>query len=240
MACADGGVVSFTSTDAAVLCGVYPSVAFRRYGALAVRSEFVHETGIRILLGFAARMGGINDIGVEPVLAHSTLHYLRAYVRVRKGATSADRAMQQIGYVTQCNNCFERSYAPTPPGRCAACGTRVRPAGPLWTGRVVDEAVTAEASAICAREGWREAESELAALRGVDRFPPFGFSLERACSRLRVASTSMDGVIRRLEERGHLAARQPFETEGVKTDAGYGEFEEAVRSASGTPSGQAE
>lgn len=90
MAASDGAMLSVTATDAAVLCGVYPAVSLRRYGALAVRSEYVHETGLRILLGFAARMGGINDIGIEPVAAHSTLHYLRVFFRVRRGAKAAD------------------------------------------------------------------------------------------------------------------------------------------------------
>jgi tRNA (guanine26-N2/guanine27-N2)-dimethyltransferase len=240
MASTDGGLVSFTATDAAVLCGVYPPVSFRRYGALPVRNEFVHETGIRILLGFAARMGGINDIGVEPVLAHSTLHYFRAYVRVRKGATQADRAMQDLGYVTQCNGCHERWEGTSPLSRCASCGARVRPAGPLWIGRVVDEGVVAGACASCSKEEWREAVTTLAALKGVDGFRPFSYSLERACSRLKMPSTSVGRVIEELEGSGHAAARQPFEVEGVTTNATYEQFTEAVRSASLTSSSQTE
>jgi tRNA (guanine26-N2/guanine27-N2)-dimethyltransferase len=240
MASTDGGLVSFTATDAAVLCGVYPSVSFRRYGALSVRNDFVHETGVRILLGFAARMGGINDVGVEPVLAHSTLHYFRAYIRVRKGASHADSTMQHIGYVTQCNGCFERSAGPLPLARCAACGTRVRSAGPLWIGRMVDERVTPGASAVCEEEGWTEADETLASLKETDGFPPFSYSLERACSRLKVPSTSVERVIERLIESGFAAARQPFEADGVKTDASYGQFTDAVSSASGTSASQTE
>ena len=32
----DGGIVSITATDTAVLCGVYPRVSLRRYGALSL------------------------------------------------------------------------------------------------------------------------------------------------------------------------------------------------------------
>ena len=238
MASSDGGLVSFTATDAAVLCGVYPSVSVRRYGALSVRNEFVHETGIRILLGFAARMGGINDIGVEPVLAHSTLHYFRAYVRVRKGAALADRSVQSMGYVSQCNGCFERSAGAMPLSRCVACGTRVRSAGPLWVGRIVDERVAPIASSICSKEGWRDAAATLDGLNGIDGLPPFSYSLERACSRERVPSVSVERVIDALCAMGFAAARQPFEPDGVKTDASYRQFAEAVRSVSGSPSDQ--
>jgi tRNA (guanine26-N2/guanine27-N2)-dimethyltransferase len=239
MASADEGMLSLTATDAAVLCGVYPSVSVRRYGALSVRNEFVHEVGIRILLGFAARMGGINDVGVEPVLAHSTLHYFRVFVRVKRGATQADRAVQNLGYVTQCNTCLERTTGAMPVPRCESCGNRVRSAGPLWIGEVTDEEVVSAASAYCKRSGWKEAESILAALEGVDGFPPFSYSLERACSREKVPSTSVEKVIESLERSGYSASRQPFELDGVKTDASYAQFAEAVRTVSGTPSRKA-
>src|SRR3989441_2163524 len=71
-AAADGGVVSLTSTDTAVLCGVYPEVCGRRYSSLPLKNEFKHETALRILLNACRRIAGMNDIGIEPVAAHST------------------------------------------------------------------------------------------------------------------------------------------------------------------------
>jgi tRNA (guanine26-N2/guanine27-N2)-dimethyltransferase len=234
MAASDGGVVSMTATDAAVLCGVYPDVSFRRYGALAVRSEFVHETGLRILLGFAARMGGINDIGIQPVAAHSTLHYLRVFFRVKKGATKAETSVKELGYVTQCNGCNARECGPTPLERCPGCGTRVRSSGPLWTGKIVDEEVVASALGFTEKKGWKDATETLAPLRGVDLFPPFSFSPERACSRLKIPSVPVRRALDALTGTGFTAERQPFEDNGIKTDAKYAEFIDALRAASGT------
>ena len=234
MAASDGGVVSMTATDAAVLCGVYPDVSFRRYGALAVRSEFVHETGLRILLGFAARMGGINDIGIEPIMAHSTLHYLRVFFRVKKGAAKADASVEALGYVTQCNGCNAREWGPSPIERCTSCGTRVRSNGPLWTGKIVDEEVVAGALGVTKEAGWKDAAETLAPLRGVDLFPPFSYSPERVCSRLKIPSVPVRSALEALTGTGFTAARQPFEENGIKTDAEYAEFVEAVRAASGT------
>ena len=140
-----GRTRDLTATDAAVLCGVYPDVSFRRYGALAVRSEFVHETGLRILLGFAARMGGINDIGIEPITAHSTLHYLRVFFRVRKGAAKADASVEALGYVTQCNGCTRGDGDQAPLSGARAAAPEFASNGPLWTGKIVDEEVVAGA-----------------------------------------------------------------------------------------------
>jgi tRNA (guanine26-N2/guanine27-N2)-dimethyltransferase len=231
-ACADGATLSFTATDAAVLCGVYPSVSLRRYGASSIRNEFVHETGLRILMGFAARAGGVNDIGVEPVLAHSTLHYLRVYLRVRRGATEADRAIQDLGYVTQCNTCLERWTSKLASGRCDSCGKKVRSSGPLWTGKVADSSLVSRSASFSSERGWKEAGSILASLAGVDEFPPFSYSLERACSLKKVSSTSVEKVMGELHSKGFAAARQPFELDGIKTDATHKEFVRAVVAAS--------
>jgi tRNA (guanine26-N2/guanine27-N2)-dimethyltransferase len=233
VAAADGCVVSLTATDAAVLCGVYPDVSRRRYGASAVRSDFVHETGLRILLGFAARMGGVNDVGIEPVAAHSTLHYLRVFFTVRRGAARADESAGRLGFVTQCNECGARSSGALPLERCPVCGRRVRSAGPLWTGTMVDEKVVAAASSFSVNEGWKEASEVLGPLLGLDRFPPYSYSPERVCSRLRVPSVSIQGAVDSLTSLGFEASKSPFEQIGIKTGAGYDDFVTALRAASG-------
>jgi tRNA (guanine26-N2/guanine27-N2)-dimethyltransferase len=232
VAAADGCVVSMTATDAAVLCGVYPEVSRRRYGASAVRSDFVHETGLRLLLGFAARMGGVNDIGIEPVAAHSTLHYLRVFFRVRRGAAKADESARRVGFVTQCNECGSRSSGALALERCPSCEKRVRSAGPLWTGRMVDEEIVAGALRHSEKEGWKEAAGALGELRGLDRYPPFSYSPERVSSRLRIPSVSNRGALEALAGLGFAAANSPFEPMGIKTNAGYADFVSALRVAS--------
>jgi tRNA (guanine26-N2/guanine27-N2)-dimethyltransferase len=235
VASADGATLSFTATDAAVLCGVYPAVALRRYGSAAPRSEFVHETAIRILVAFAVEMGGINDIGVSPLLAHSTLHYLRVFLTVTRGAKAADVSRGLLGFVTQCSACHSRSSGTAPLSKCPRCGSKVRSAGPLWVGSLCNGRTVAEAQRFCAAQGWKDSEATLSSLVGVDGFPPFSYSLERVASRLRVSSTQVQKVANVLRSSGYRCMRQPFEEVSIKTDAGYGEVEKAVREASGKP-----
>jgi tRNA G26 N,N-dimethylase Trm1 len=82
--------------------------------------------------------------------------------------------------------------------------------------------------------GWKDAAETLAPLRGVDLFPPFSYSPERVCSRLKIPSVPVRSALEALTGTGFTAARQPFEENGIKTDAEYAEFVEAVRAASGT------
>jgi tRNA (guanine26-N2/guanine27-N2)-dimethyltransferase len=225
----DAALVSITATDTATLCGVYPSVAFRRYGARIVKSDFLHEAAIRVLFGFFARVGGFVDTGIEPVAAHSTLHYLRVYFRVARGAAKSDRSLKDVGYVASCVACHENTvtagYAPS----CPKCGGKARCIGPQWVGRLVDAGIVVEAVKDCSKLGWKGATDALAALEGVDELPPFGFSMEAITSREKVSSVRFQRVVDTLRASGRAAMRQPFGSSGLKTDAPYSEVLAAVR-----------
>ena len=232
VAAADGAVVSVTATDTAVLCGTYPSVAFRRYGVRIERSEFMHEAGIRALVGFCARVGGTLDVGVEPVAAHSTLHYMRVYLRVARRATASEKAVRSLGYVTSCGSCHEKHVGEREEASCRSCGARVRPMGPLWVGPVVDEGLVGEAAEFCSSKGWGDSARALLPLRGVDACPPYSHSIEQVASREGLSSVRLGDVVERLRASGREAMRQPFGAPGVKTDAPYSEVLGAVREAS--------
>ena len=228
----DGALVSMTATDTATLCGVYPTVALRRYGAHLVKSEFAHEAAIRVLFGFCARVGGIVDMAIQPLAAHSTLHYLRVYFRVARGAAMSDRCLTELGYVATCGTCHEISVAASYSRVCPKCGGKARSIGPQWVGKLVDEALVAEAAKGCAALEWRGAAEALTALEGVDGFPPFGFSMEAITSREKISSVKFQSIVDALKESGRSAMRQPFGSHGLKTTASYQEVLAAVKRCS--------
>ena len=49
-AIADGGLLCVTCTDSPVLCGTYPEKCFSLYGSVPLRSKYLHEQALRILL----------------------------------------------------------------------------------------------------------------------------------------------------------------------------------------------
>ncbi len=232
----DGGIVSLTATDTAVLCGVHPRVARRRYGAATLNNAFHHETAIRILIGSCLRLAGALDIGVSPVAAHSTKHYVRVYLRAEMGATNADAAMGSEGYVMECPHCRHLFSGSVAIETCEKCGKRARRAGPLWVGKLVEEALVRRAHEVCDERGFAEAAKTLASLQGVDRFPPYGYSLARVCSSLKVASVPPSKVVQALASKGFRTASQPFEKSGLKTDADYEDVAAAVKEAAAKPS----
>jgi tRNA (guanine26-N2/guanine27-N2)-dimethyltransferase len=233
VAASDGGMVSVTATDTAVLCGVYPEVAVRRYSAVPLKSEFKHEVGVRILVNSCRRAAAVLDLGIEPVLAHSRKHYLRVYLRVALGAQAADRSVENEGYIAECRRCGQIRYGPKSIDMCAKCGSPVVPAGPLWIGPLVDEVVLKKALTACEEEGLSDAGKMLRSLSGINEFPPYSYSLDKVTSELRVPGVSDSEVSRQLAKNGRRSMRQPFEKTGLKTDADYSEVVAAVRSVSG-------
>lgn len=230
-ATADGGVLSLTATDTAVLCGVYPKVAKRRYGGAPLNNVFSHETAIRLLAGAVAKVGASLEVGTQPMAAHSTRHYVRLFVRVHAGAQRADSALVNLGHISWCTSCGHLGASAEPEASCPACGRKQRIAGPLWIGKLTDPEVALKAEKIAGSLGFDRARGVLAALGGSDDYPPWSFSIERACSALKVATVPEEEVWRALRRSGFGAMRTPYEKTGVRTNASYTELLDAVREA---------
>ena len=230
-ATSDGGILSVTATDTAVLCGVYPKVASRRYGATPLNNDFSHETAIRLLAGTVVRSAASLDTGARPVVAHSTRHYVRLYFSIEVGATKADFALRNIGHISWCPSCRHRTASNEPGRTCERCGKKARSAGPLWIGPLADTNLLVDARRAADRMKLTRASEVFASLLGVDSFPPWSFSVDEVCSSLGVATVSELEICRTLKENGHTSMRTPFEKAGLKTSADYAGVEQAVENS---------
>jgi len=230
-ATSDGGILSVTATDTAVLCGVYPKVARRRYGAIPLNNHFNHETAIRLLAGAVARAAASLDRGARPVAAHSTRHYVRLFFSIETGATRGDSALSNLGYVSWCPSCGHVKASAEPEASCERCGKKSRLAGPVWVGPLTDTEVLRRARRAAEESGLQEAAETFAALLGVDRFPPWSFNIAYVCSKLGAATVPESEVYRNLRELGYDAMRTPFERSGIKTDADHEAFARSVENS---------
>jgi len=237
-ATSDGGILSFTATDTAVLCGVYPKVARRRYGATPLNNHFGHETAIRLLSGTVARIAGSLDVGAHPIAAHSTRHYVRVYFSIETGATRAESAITNLGFVTWCPYCGHTSATAEQSRTCEMCGKKARSAGPIWLGPLTDEGLLRKARRAAEKMGFGRASETFASLLGIDSFPPWSFSVDDICSVLGVPTASESDIYRNLKQMGHAAMRTPFEKAGLKTPAGYAEVVQAVAASAGVSAKQ--
>ena len=230
-ATADGGILSVTATDTAVLCGVYPGVAIRRYGGVPLNNRFNHETAVRLLSGTICRIAASIDVGARPVAAHSTKHYVRLYLRVNDGASKADAALDEIGYVSWCPACGNALASRLAEDNCPACGRRARRAGPLWIGGMTEGAVLEASEKAATRSGLEEAAALLHGLSGSDGYPPWSFSVEGMSSSLGVATAPEAQVRSQLRKMGYSSMRTPYERTGLKTEAPARDVMRAVKEA---------
>ncbi len=217
------GILSATATDTAALCGVYPEVAYRRYNGYSLRTEYCHETGIRLLLGAAAHQAMRLELGISPIFAHRTRHYLRIYVSVHLGAGWVDRTYSQIGFIHHCFKCGYRSTDEPLRIECPMCGSTLRRAGPLWIGELYDKEFISEMAEDCQKHMFRDGVKMLSAAVEEAGMPPTYFTADQVATDVGVRSPSLDAIISHLRDGGFRASRSALNPKGVKTD-GPAEF----------------
>ena len=216
---ADGGMLSATATDTAVLSGLYQRVALRRYFGVPSRDDSSKETGLRLLLSTIVRRGAALDLYVRPLFCHATRHYMRCYVLVERSAVKADETLDLIGDVFYCPRCGYKSLKRIE--ACPVCDGRAERAGPIYIGPMHDEKFLQA----MLRQGLFKAHERLLR-RAIDEvgLPPFYYSLSWVCDYLELRTPSPDEVVRELEKRGYKASRSSVDPVGVKTDAPYEEL----------------
>jgi tRNA (guanine26-N2/guanine27-N2)-dimethyltransferase len=220
MAASKEGYLGVTATDTAPLCGVYREACFRKYGAKPLHSEFCHEAGLRILLGYVARTAAKYKRGLKCLLSHSTEHYFRLYVSLSSGKRKADATLSEIGYVYYCRKCLHREYKKgfLPEGRTCKCGNPFEVAGPLWLGKIKDNAVLK--SVINQSYYLKSPKTERllnAILEEIDA--PFYFDVHKICKNKKINSPPFDEIVEALLEEGYSVSRTHFCKTGIKTDA---------------------
>ena len=221
-----GGLISLTATDTAVLCGVYPKVALRRYGGLSMRCEYGNEVGARLLLSAAARQAMSVNAGITPVFAHVSRHYIRVYFTLESGAKKADENLEKIGYINQCGECGYRESGERRE-LCPTCGAKMLLAGPLWVGPLFSNRVL-DAALKLRSEHLKLLDKIISVALDECDLPPTYYSVDELAKRLKVATPSVKDVVGSLRARGFRAAKTVFNPKGVKTDAPKEEVEKAV------------
>lgn len=208
------GFLGVTATDTAPLCGTYPAACLRKYGAIPLREDVMHEAGVRILIGAIVRTFARHELGFKPLLSFTRIHYFRAMGRAEAGRAKADAALGKLGYLWYCRKCGDRGFSKEKRDKCG-CGKKLDNAGPLWTGRfsnplfcrrMAKKAETEEAKAFLERIA---EESKIKA--------PF-VDLHDYCTRRRLKALKRDDVIERLRKWGFGASRTHFSLTGVRTD----------------------
>ncbi len=212
------GIIACTATDTATLCGVYPKVCLRRYGVRSFHSPVMHETGLRILLGFICREATKYDKSIEPLICYSTDHYFRVYVRVKKGVGRANKSASNMKYAT--------------PKELFSSRENAADVGPLWLGKIENKKVIHELISYVLNKKLNtkgEILKLLDLLENEADAPPFFYTTDNMASSLKTSTPSMNHIFEKLKEKGYDVARTYFSPTGFKTNAPRDEIEEIFK-----------
>jgi tRNA (guanine26-N2/guanine27-N2)-dimethyltransferase len=228
------GMLCVTATDTAPLCGAHFDSGRRSYSAVPRNTEYHAEMGLRILLGALVRRAAARDVGATPVLSHASAHYVRTYLRLDRRASSANDALNRLGYLYHCQDCLWRSGDRGPiadaPEACPSCaGARVVAAGPLYVERPVEEHFLAATERSLATEmGKAETARELLERIGEELETPTHYDQHRLCKLWGRPAPAMVQFLEAIRDSGYEATRTHYGGTTFKTTASVGEIEAAT------------
>ncbi|MBN1431483.1 MAG: tRNA (guanine(10)-N(2))-dimethyltransferase [Methanomicrobiaceae archaeon] len=222
-----------TATDTAPLCGAHQKAGIRRYFSKPLNNEYHSETGLRVLLGYAARECAKYDRGTEPLFCYAREHFVRVHLKVTGGAGRADKALDNLGYVHHCSKCgFRTEQKGILPEtiHCSECGNKLAISGPVWLGAVSNNELLREMLD-------KLPEAELDNERAIEKLlsvcmgelDTSTFYDYHVMSRLwKVSPRSIDKVIESLNEKGYKASRVHYCGTGIKTNAPLDAIKESL------------
>jgi tRNA (guanine26-N2/guanine27-N2)-dimethyltransferase len=202
------GIIACTATDTAALCGVFPKVCYRRYGAWPLHGPSMHEVGLRILLGCLCREAAKYDRGIEPLLCYTTDHYIRLYVQVNNGKNAADASMAQ--------------YSSIPAGDVPLSKESSTMLGSLWLGKIQKKAVLQEIRTIASTKVLHTKNmiwKLLFLLEEEADGPPFFYTTNDLSSMLKKSPPPMERIFSWLQDKGFIVTRTHCTPTGFKTNA---------------------
>lgn len=224
-----------TATDTSALCGTYKEPCIRKYNAKPYKSEYCHETGIRILAGFVALTLSKYAKCIEVKMSHSTEHYMRLYIYVQKGSKRTDESLKNIGYISHCKNCLHRQtsmgLASSIEEVCPVCGEKLIQAGPLWLGDIQDGEFIEK---MIEEIDHKKINTEKQALKLLNsclneaNAPATFYDVHKICKSLKISAPKLDLIFDEIKKEGFKAIKTHYNPLGLKSDANIKDIEKVI------------
>jgi tRNA (guanine26-N2/guanine27-N2)-dimethyltransferase len=212
------GIIACTATDTASLCGTYPKVCLRRYGAIPFHSVVMKEIGLRILIGYICREAGKYDKGIKPIVGYCTDHYFRIYIQVINGTSRANDSMKNFSIINS-NSVFTLKNENID-------------IGPLWAGKIQNKKVISELRTMIFKTKL-DTKNELWGLMDMLEeeadAPIFYYTTDKLASIFKKSPPKMELIFKKLKEKGYAVYRTHFNPTGFKTNAPRSEIEKVYK-----------
>lgn len=219
------GILAVTATDTGALAGSFPNACKRKYWATPLRNEFMHETGIRILIRKVQLVAMQYDKALIPIFSHATDHYSRVYFHVEKSKSYVDKILAKYGYLLWCSNCLNRAVSKHNAAKCS-CGNEFTTAGPLWLGPLWNHKVVKQMLPFAEER----AEELLQVIHKESHIPIVGFyDIHRICKTLKTTVPKTELIIKELKKKTFKVSKTHFSEYGLRTDAPIDEIKKILK-----------
>lgn len=229
-------MLCITATDTSALCGTYKEPCIRKYNAVPLKTDYCHENGIRIMVGFVALTFAKYKKSVVVKFSHSSEHYMRLYLQVEKGAKQADESLKNMGFIIHCRKCLFRKpingLAPHIPDKCPECGEKTQVGGPLWLGEIQDPDFIEGMISLAEEKEIKTKKKVLKLLNQCleeSKMPATFYDLHGVCKKLKISAPPILDVMESLEAENFLVSRTHYNPTAIKTNAPLNKIEEVIK-----------
>jgi tRNA (guanine26-N2/guanine27-N2)-dimethyltransferase len=208
------GIIACSATDTAALCGVYPKVCYRRYGANPFHSNNMHEIGLRILIGFLAREAAKYDKGIQPIICYSSDHYFRIYIKIIKGVNYGNESLKKVLSINSKDYFYSTS--------------KNQKIGPLWMGETGNKKILKNILSYVFKKKLNtkyKLVKLLDLLEGESDALPFFYKTDNIASYLKKSTPNMKYLFQKLHEKNFYAIKTHYSDISFKTNAPIEEIE---------------
>ena len=236
----NGGLISVTATDTAVLSGVYPKVCYRKYYGYPLRTNYSGEIGARLLISSVALVASRLDLSIVPILSHGYRNYIRVYCKILKSNYLANKIHEKLGYVVHCYNCRHRYFNRNVYGVscCNNCHKKITIGGPLWAAEMFDKDLIAKVIDSIAKSGYKHINPKqidfnplldffTVALSELDTIP-FFYVNDEIGQLLKKNVMSVAKIMEILKKCGFQTSKTIFAPNGFKTNASITEIKKLL------------
>lgn len=223
-----GGILAITATDTPVLFGVRSDACMRKYNTRSLKSSFLKELGLRILIYFCAIRAHPLLLSVEPLLSLSSEHFIRIFLKIHRGQEETLQNAQEFGYVLWCRNCDWRlTIGMDIRGHdffCPDCHSKVEYGGPLWIGPIHNQKFVMECrdlleNCISSEIPTRKRLGKiLDYISHEDEFPLGYYDIPYICDKMQIEVPSMKDLLSKIQESGFRVGRVHIDFDSIKTD----------------------
>lgn len=187
---ARGGILAVTATDTAALSGTYPTACKRKYWAVPLRNELMHEVGLRILIRKVQLIGAQFGKALTPIFSYSKEHYMRVFFRCEKRKKSVDKILAQHGHF---NN-----------------------AGPMWLGRLWDQKLIINMEKI---NNETSIKKFISIIKNESKINTIGFyDIHLICKRNKLNIPRKEVIIKKIKSKKFKVSETHFNPNGLRSN----------------------